>query len=414
MKRFVVCLFVGVFMCFVGDVYAQVQLSVSKSYGNKIKVGVASKGNAEVSAAVSNIVVNDMLLCGSFDIPSALVVGAAGGASPKSLVLGGAEVVVSLESDKESVRCAVFSGGRDLSVVMSKFYPVASSNMREVSHKIADDVIYALTGEKGFTLSSVVYCSDKGGNKNIYIMDYDGAAKQNLTLNKSVNIFPDMADDKSFLVYTSYIKGHPYLYRMDKSGEIELISKKPGLNALPSVNKNDDIAFVLSQDGNPEIYTINRFGGDLKRVTRSKGIDTSPCWSPDGKKIAFVSNRKGNPQIYISEANGKNVKRLTYNGKYNASPSWSPKGNLIAYASMSGNKFDIFVIDIESGDTYQITDDNASNESPAWGPNGVTLVYSSTEKGAINLKIVDIYEKNPRQITFSSKDGNCTNPKWIF
>lgn len=414
MKRYVMSFVCGIVVCCAGSAWAQVQLSVTKSYGRKIKAGVVSQGNRNVGKTVRMVVVNDMRLSGSFNVPRDLVFDVGSGQTPKSLVMRGAEVAIRLESDVDGVRCAVFSGGRDLSPVLTKFYPVSADSMRGVAHKIADDIIYALTGEQGFALSGIVYCSDKGGNKNIYMMDHDGGAKKKLTLNKSVNIFPDMASDKSFLVYTSYMKGHPYLYRQDKSGKIEIISKRPGLNALPSISSAKDVAMVLSKDGNPEVYTINRFGGDLKRITRSKGIDTSPTWSPDGKKMAFVSNRRGNPQIYVVDADGDNLERLTYSGKYNSSPSWSPKGNMIAYASMSGNKFDIFVIDIESGDVYQITDDNASNESPSWGPNGVTLVYSATEKGRVNLKIIDIYEKKPRQITFSGKDGNCMNPKWIY
>lgn len=413
MKKYlfgVVVLFLSV--CVV-DVYAQVQLSVSKTYGKKIKVAIVKAGAKNVSASVSGVVADDMKFSGSFSVPDDLVV-FKGEKTPQALALKGAEVVVSLDCDVDGVRCAVFSGGASLSMVMSNFYPLSDGGQRVVSHKIADDIIYALTGEKGFTLSNIVFVSDKGGSKNVYMADYDGAGMQRLTLNKSTNVFPDMAKDKSFLLYTSYFEGHPYLYRQDKNGKVEAISKFPGLNTLPAVSVNRDVALVLSRDGNPEVYTMNRFGASLERITRSKGIDTSPTWSPDGEKLAFVSNRKGNPQIYIKEIGQRGVTRLTYSGKYNSSPSWSPKGNLIAYDSMTNNKFEIFVIDIESGEVFQITDDNASNESPSWGPNGATLVYSSTEKGAVNLKIVDIYEKKPRQITFSEKDGNCMNPKWVY
>lgn len=393
--------------------YGQVQLSVSKTYGKKITVGLSSAGSAVVSKDVGAVVVNDMRLSGSFNVPQSLI-HLDRLVSATSLVKSGAEVAITLDCDNEGVRCAVFSGGSGLSTVLSRFYPFSAANKRKVAHKIADDIIYALTGEKGFALSDIIFVSDKGNSKNVYIADYDSKGAQKLTLNNSVNIFPDMAKDKSFLVYTSYMKGHPYLYRQDSNGKIQAISKKPGLNALASVSKDKDIALVLSKDGNPEVYTINRFGNDLRRITRSKAIDTSPCWSPDGKKIAFVSNRKGNPQIYTKNLKNNKIERLTYSGKYNSSPSWSPKGNFIAYASMAGNKFQIYIVDVETGDTYQITDDNFSNESPSWGPNGISIVYSSNENGKLFLKIVDIYEKKPRKITSFSQNGNCSNPKWIY
>ena len=44
---------------------------------------------------------------------------------------------------------------------------------------------------------------------------------------------------------------------------------------------------------------MNADGSDLKRLTRSPGLDVRPAWSPDGSRIAFTSNRDGNYEIYV-------------------------------------------------------------------------------------------------------------------
>lgn len=83
---------------------------------------------------------------------------------------------------------------------------------------------------------------------------------------------------------------------------------------------------MMRNDGNSEIFIINRDGTNPKRVTKSWSSEASPTWSPTGRKIAFVSDRAGSPQIYTMDLSGKDVKRLTFFGSYNACPSWSPKG----------------------------------------------------------------------------------------
>jgi len=83
------------------------------------------------------------------------------------------------------------------------------------------------------------------------------------------------------------------------------------------------------------------------RLTDSKGIDTSPSFSPDGSKLAFVSERGGSPQIYILELLTKVVKRITFNGNYNNSPVFSPDGKKIAFTRLEGNVFRIYSINLD-------------------------------------------------------------------
>ena len=53
---------------------------------------------------------------------------------------------------------------------------------------------------------------------------------------------------------------------------------------------------------------------DLNRLVsfpRFGGTNLSPAWSPDGTKLAFSSSRSGDPEIYTVDASGANLKRLT-------------------------------------------------------------------------------------------------------
>ena len=45
----------------------------------------------------------------------------------------------------------------------------------------------------------------------------------------------------------------------------------------------------LARDGNSDIYVMDIKSRVVERLTDSPAIDTSPSYSPDGKKITFKS-----------------------------------------------------------------------------------------------------------------------------
>jgi Tol biopolymer transport system component len=47
---------------------------------------------------------------------------------------------------------------------------------------------------------------------------------------------------------------------------------------------------------------MNADGRALKKLTQSRGRNTSPKWSPDGKKISFDHAAQGECDIFIVDA----------------------------------------------------------------------------------------------------------------
>jgi TolB protein len=173
------------------------------------------------------------------------------------------------------------------------------------------------------------------------------------------------------------------------------------------------MVLTMSKDGNPDLYLLDSQGNILEQLTSRAGINVSPAWSPDGRKIAFVSDRSGKPQIYLMDLASKNVKRITFKGTENAEPVWSPKGDLLAHSCLLNGSYQICTtIPEEGASPIQVTKDSGHHESPDWSPDGKQIIFVKREGGA--QRIYAILKNGTYQRQLFSLKGNQTYPRWIY
>jgi TolB protein len=354
----------------------------------------------EVGKELSDLLTFDMTLAGLFEVAPAT---AAGGKADLVLKSG-----YTVSGDSLTIECRLLDQvlNRELA---AKRYTGSMKDLRRMGHSFSDEVLRALTGQKGPFTGKIAYVT-KSRNKEIFVMDYDGHRPQRVTNNGSININPDFAPSGREIIYTSYKKGNPDLFRRELFTGLEArISARSGLNATGAFSPDGSrIAEVMTKDGNSEIYLISRDGKELSRLTRNPAIDVSPAWSPDGSKIVFVSDRLGKPQLFIMDSNGANVRRLTTSGAYNVTPRWSPKGDRIVYARQGGG-FQIFAINPDGTQDTQLTS-AGSNEHPRWSPDGRFIVFSSTRDGGEAIYVMRA--DGTGQTRVSRGKGSDSHPTW--
>ena len=83
-----------------------------------------------------------------------------------------------------------------------------------------------------------------------------------------------------------------------------------------------------------ELWIMGPDGSGLRQMTFADHEDTSPVFSPDGKRLVFVSDRDGTkPQLFVLALDGGEPRKLTGFPMGVSSPRWSPDGRWIAVTS---------------------------------------------------------------------------------
>ena len=108
--------------------------------------------------------------------------------------------------------------------------------------------------------SKIFYSKRAGpGEKEIWMMDYDGANQHAVTHLGEDSISPRVSPDNSLVAFCSL-----------------------GRNGF-------------------QIRMYSLLLGRLVRFNNVGGTNLSPAWSPSGKELAFSSSRTGDPEIWISD-----------------------------------------------------------------------------------------------------------------
>lgn len=322
-----------------------------------------------------------------------------------------AKTDVAVRGASLSLSCRLYTV-RDGKNFFSQAYRGELSAPSPLIHRLANDIIKAVTGETGLCGTQIAFVSDATGMKQICLMEYGGTSYRQVTGGKNISLFPTWTPDTRSLVFTSYVRGFPELFMMDLgTRNARPLASFPGLNAFGHVSPNGrEMLLTLSKAGNPELYRMELASGSVTRLTRTAWIESSPCWSPDGQQIAFVSDQTGSPQIYRMDSWGKTApKRMTFKGSYNTEPDWSPDGESIVYSSRQGG-FGICMVDLKTREEIPLPRFGSNDEEPSWASDSRHIVYSVQRGRKRDLFIMDVYDRVPTQITRGP--GNFSSPAW--
>lgn len=305
--------------------------------------------------------------------------------------------------------------------VLGKRYrgEVTDVEIRRFAHQFADEIVARLSGgTPGVASTQIAFVSARTGTKEIWAMDYDGSHQRPLTSLRTISLTPRWSPDGLRIAFTCYgmaggvTSAQICLYSME-TGKPMAFMRYHGTNSSPAWSPDSSkIMFMSSMHGDPELFMIDSNGTNLRRITYSAGVDTSPAWNPKtGQQVAFVSDRGGLPNLYLMNADGSSVEKLEVPDMgYVIDPSWAPNGQLLAFSwrRPSGN-YDIYVMDTATRRIVELTRDAARNERPSWAPDGRHIVFESTRTGTRQIWTMLADGTQARQLTL---EGHNESPNW--
>lgn len=177
----------------------------------------------------------------------------------------------------------------------------------------------------------------------VYVLPVDGGEARAVTQMKhGVGATVDWSPDSKQLAFTA------------SSAEETHDPTKP-YRVTRHVYRFDGLGYVekLVQD----VYVIAVEGGEPRRITRNRSMNSAPQWSPDGSELAFVTTLPPEgyrllPALTISDLEG-NMRELV--PEFSGTFRWLPDGKRIAYigappGSPAGTKQDLWLIERTGGD----------------------------------------------------------------
>ena len=209
----------------------------------------------------------------------------------------------------------------------------------------------------------LLYASNAGDTRDIWIMDSDGTDPRQLTANAGKNLQPEASTDGRYIVFSS--------------------------------NRAQKNAF--------NIWRMNIDGGNPIQLTYGNG-EVQPVCSPDGRWVIYS---KGGPETGPEK---KTVWKVPIDGgepvQLAETPSGgaaiSPDGSLIAcwYKAAPAAPWQIALIPLEGGPPTKVLDaERTSIFRLRWTPDGQAISYIYTRDGVSNIWSQPISGGPPKQVT---------------
>lgn len=228
-----------------------------------------------------------------------------------------------------------------------------------------------------------------------------------LTMGTGFEDTPAFSPDGKYLAYSwNGGKGGEYgeksIYiKAVKTGESRQLTTNEANEHYPIFSKDGlDIAFIRGQYGTPgELIIVPFIGGTERRIARLFSGNYSISFSPDGEHIAVIdtedSTENGQYAVYLIDIKTGERRRVTAPAEFEGetTPRFSPDGKKLAFIRLAAtndkqrlDNQDLFVVPVEGGEPKQITFDKSTINSLTWNADG-DQIYFVSPRGGNDLRV---------------------------
>jgi len=251
-------------------------------------------------------------------------------------------------------------------------------------------------GERAAERSEIAF-SRAGGkfNLSIYAMNADGSGRARLTDDpEAVDTDPAFSPDGEWIAFTRQEGRESRIYLIE-ADSADVIRLTDGPDDSQPAWSPDGERIVFRRAGG-KLYIMEADGSDAAQLTDGPD-DSQPAWSPDGERIVFNRERplKGDPAtarggIYATNAHGSGAVNLTDGpafDEFNSSPAFSPDGRRIAFLArgLGEETADVWLMAADGSDPAPLGSRSAPFTAPAFSPDGKRIVFVGGREGGIHV-----------------------------
>jgi TolB protein len=291
------------------------------------------------------------------------------------------------------------------------------ANLRNAAHRIADALYEKIIGVRGAFATRIAYVSVDGKPPSqryeLFVADSDGANRKRVMSSPLPIMSPSWSPDGEWLAYVSFERRVSTVFVQHlRSARKIAVSARAGINGSPAYSPDGKkLALTLSgSNGNLDVYLLDLGTQQVTRLTDDQSIDTEAVCAPDGGSIYFTSDRSGSPQVYkLTLGSTERPRRVTFTGSYNARPRVSPDGRQLALLTLAEGSYRIAVQDLANG-TVTVLSKGRQEESPSFAPNGAMLIFAGRERGQGVLQTVSVDGQIAARLDADA--GEVREPVW--
>ena len=187
---------------------------------------------------------------------------------------------------------------------------------------------------------------------------------------------------------------------MDREGKTQPLRAVPGGYRMFRFSPDGQKLAIEIREGRQRDVWVYEWGRDtLSRLTFDPAADTSPVWTPDGRRIAFASDRADRSRwnLYWQRADGTgDAERLTEGRNPEFPTSWHPTGKFLAYYERHPQtSYDIRILPMDGDETsgwkpgkpVAFLNSPSAEVGAAFSPDGRWLAYDSNETGRTEVYV---------------------------